>query len=205
MAKSAKGTGSVAHRPRVRVSQRGTEGASYRGGRWGEDAETPSPTPPPATRRRCRQPLAAGDTFGHKDLVPPADPSFSLRPGGSDRVARESRQTDAQTDRRTLGPRHSQETSYFLRRDVPGLLLAPQTPSRRVSGETLGKLRPPWGAAPRERGFARDPRRVARGGGSGILCLPGPFHVSPLALWAMEQGTGWGWFRIQDPELEFSV
>lgn len=77
--------------------------------------------------------------------------------------------------------------------------------ARRVSGETLGKLRPPWGAAPRERGFARDPRRVARGGGSGILCLPGPFHVSPLALWAMEQGTGWGWFRIQDPELEFSV
>lgn len=192
MAKSAKGTGSVAHRPRVRVSQRGTEGASYRGGCWGEDAETPSPTPPPATRRRCRQPLAAGDTFGHKDLVPPADPSFSLRPGGSDRVARESRQTDAQTDRRTLGPRHSQETSYFLRRDVPGLLLAPQTPSlaNRPQGERRDarETEAPVGRrTPGARLCARSPKSRT---GRGLWDSLPPRSLSRLSACPVGNGTG---------------
>lgn len=103
LAKSARDTGSLAHRPRVRVSQRETEGASYRDGEWGvrrRGCRDTLPHPAPRPRRRRRKRLAAGDT-GHKDLVPGADPSFSLRdPGSWGRVAREIRPTDG-TDRQT--------------------------------------------------------------------------------------------------------
>lgn len=48
LAKSARGTGSVAHPPGVRVSQRETEGASYRGAVGGgvRHDTLPAPTPP---------------------------------------------------------------------------------------------------------------------------------------------------------------
>lgn len=81
LAKSARGTGSVAHPPGVRVSQRETEGASYRGAVGGggtpRHPPRPHPTPPPARRR---QPLAA-ERPGHKDRVPAADASFSQAQG----------------------------------------------------------------------------------------------------------------------------
>nr|XP_011735569.1 uncharacterized protein LOC105479317 [Macaca nemestrina] len=57
-------------------------------------------------QRRRGKPLAAGETPGHKDLVPAADPSFSRRDRGSARVHRENTHTDGQTDARTPGPRH---------------------------------------------------------------------------------------------------
>lgn len=61
LAKSARDTGSVAHRPRVRVSQRETEGASYRGGEWGvrrggcrDTLPHPAPRPPAETQKATR-------------------------------------------------------------------------------------------------------------------------------------------------------
>lgn len=71
LAKSARGTGSVAHPPGVQVSQRPRERViGVPGG--GEYATPPRPSPP----ARRRQPLAA-ERPGHKDRVPAADASFS--------------------------------------------------------------------------------------------------------------------------------
>jgi hypothetical protein len=100
LAKSARGTGSVAHPPRVGVSQRETEGTSYRGaggGGRGESATTPSRIAPPAPQRRRRQPLVAKS---HPDTKTSCQPQIQVspKPRGLGPRSQDSRLIDRQSD-----------------------------------------------------------------------------------------------------------
>lgn len=65
-----------------------------------------------------------------------------------------------------------------------------------MSGETPGKLRPRWGAAPRERGFARDPRRVPREGAQGFSTSQVPFTSLRLPCGRWNGALAGSKFRI---------
>ena len=103
----------------------------------------------------------------------------------------------------------SEKTSYFLSRDVPGLLLAPRTPSagRSPAGQAeraRGKLRPlgePRPGSPAFRGGTAESHRFKQG-----YSLP-PGSPSRLYACSVSDGqcTSRGWIRIQNPELEFST
>lgn len=165
--------------------------------------------PHPAPQRRRRKTLAAGETLGHKDLVPASDPSFSLRDPGA-RAAFPER-----TDKRTVRPTDRRWGLDILKtRVISSAGMSPVSCSLhrpfpwqragRTSGETRGKLRPQRAPHPGSPAFHGDPAG-SHGRGQGDSLLPGSLCVAPLALRAMGQGTGGGWLRIQNPELEFSL
>lgn len=164
----------------------------------------PRHPPPP------RPPPPGGDAESHSQPERRSDTKTSCRPqtqvSPRDQGARTAfpERTDKRTRRPTDGPWDLDTpkkrvtssagvslVSYSLHRPLPWQI------ARRVSGETLGKLRPPWGAAPRERGFARDPRRVTREGGLGDS-LP-PRFLSRLSACPAGDGTGYWLGLVPNP------
>lgn len=196
LAKSARGTGSVAHRPRVPVSHRETEGASSRGGGRGRMPRHPPPPRPPAPAGAAESRSPPERHAGTKPSCPPQG-QVSPRaadPGGSGRVPREN----GRTGRRAPRLRHPGRHALFPQPGCPRPPAPSTDPPRAMQGERgdARETEAPRGAASRKFGCPRVPAE-SPGRGQGVLSSRVPYGPSP--------GHQPGWLRIQNPEPKFSL